>query len=61
MSAPRAATVSTLTHRDRAILRAVPGSAELVAGAEPDPRPTRRRGGGCRTAAHRGATTGMTI
>jgi len=37
MSAPRAATLSTLTHRDRAILRAVAaGSAELVAGAEPD-------------------------
>ena len=34
---PRAATLSTLTHRDRAILRAVAaGSAELVAGAEPD-------------------------
>ena len=37
MSPPCAATVSTLTHRDRAILRAVAaGSAELVAGAEPD-------------------------
>ena len=44
MSAPAAATVGTptlstptLTHRDRAILRAVAGgSAELVAGAEPD-------------------------
>lgn len=37
MSAPRAATVSTLTHRDRAILRAVAtGSAELVMAAEPD-------------------------
>ena len=37
MSAPFAATVSTLTHRDRAILRAVAaGSAQLVAGAEPD-------------------------
>jgi hypothetical protein len=29
--------ISTLTHRDRAILRAVAvGTAELVAGAEPD-------------------------
>jgi hypothetical protein len=36
MSAPRAAIMSTLTHRDRAILRAVAtGSAELVAGADP--------------------------
>jgi hypothetical protein len=37
MSAPVAATLRTLTHRDRGILRAVSaGSAELVAGAEPD-------------------------
>ena len=37
MSAPVAATLSTLTHRDRAIQRAVAaGSAQLVAGAEPD-------------------------
>jgi hypothetical protein len=37
MSSPATATASTLTHRDRAILRAVAaGSAELVAGAEPD-------------------------
>ena len=37
MSAPVAAARSTLTHRNRAILRAVAtGSAELVAGAEPD-------------------------
>ena len=36
MSAPRAATLSTLTHRDRAILRAVAaGSAELVAASNP--------------------------
>jgi len=37
MSAPVAATLSTLTHRDRAIQRAVAaGSAQLVADAEPD-------------------------
>lgn len=37
MSSPSAATANTLTHRDRAILSAVAaGSAELVAGAEPD-------------------------
>lgn len=37
MSGLRTATGSTLTQRDRAILRAVAaGSAELVAGAEPD-------------------------
>ena len=36
MSAPVAATLSTLTHRDRAIQRAVAaGSALLVAPAEP--------------------------
>jgi hypothetical protein len=37
MSAPVAATLSVLTHRDRAIQRAVAaGSAQLVAGAKSD-------------------------